>query len=37
MEMQMSTTFCYGDLKGKHHLENIVVDGRIILKLTLVE
>jgi hypothetical protein len=30
---EVYTGYCYGDLRGKVHLENLDVDGRKILKL----
>jgi hypothetical protein len=32
---EMHTKFCSGNLKGRYHLEDLGVDGRIILKLIL--
>jgi hypothetical protein len=28
----MHTKFCLESLKGRHHLENLSIDGRVILK-----
>jgi hypothetical protein len=30
---KIHTRFCWGDLRGRDHLEDLGVDGRIILKL----